>query len=504
MTGIGFWGVAVIMATSLTADAGASGNGPATFGVTVWRGETAFFAVPAEAGEAMAAQRGAVKEGVSVVPGRYGNVAYEMKPGGVDMRSRPDVWQEIGEGGGAATVVKVAAASDAMPGRRLFGPLEVTVLDRVLPPAKDWKYFLDLWQHPWSVARYFGVAPFSREHYEKMRPIWRTLAECGCKALTVTLLDLPWNHQCYDGYHSMVDRVKRADGTWAFDYSLFDEYVAFGRSCGLGPDIACYTMCPWGCMASWQEADGSRKREKLLPGTPEFDGYWGPFLVDFAAHLKAKGWFADAYIAMDERSPEDVRAIAALVRAKAPGLKIAMAGNKSPAAFTDIKIDNYSQGLKHLGKSPDFVKGLEERRKAGCKTTIYVCCTEDRPNNFMLSGDDEGFWLGAYPVMAGFDGFLRWAANSWPEDPYADASFKTKSWKAGDTFLVYPNGEPSARLVALRAGIVAAEKLRILGGAAKAEASAIADRYGYAAALKGKVDFGAFRREVESVVNAAQ
>ncbi len=151
------------------------------------------------------------------------------------------------------TVARITAAADAKPGIYNFGPLKVTVLNRVLPPAKDWKYFLDLWQHPWAVSRYFNVEPFSKEHYAKMEPIYRTLAECGCKALTTTLLDLPWNHQCYDGYYSMIGRVKKADGSWVFDYKLFDEYVEFGRKCGLGPDIACYTMCPWKYMATWKE-----------------------------------------------------------------------------------------------------------------------------------------------------------------------------------------------------------------------------------------------------------
>ena len=89
----------------------------------------------------------------------------------------------------------------------------------------------------------------------------RALAESGCKALTVTLLELPWNKQCYDAYRSMIGRVKKADGSWTFDYRLFDEYAAFGRKCGLGPDIACYTMCPWGYMVSWKEESGIRGQE---------------------------------------------------------------------------------------------------------------------------------------------------------------------------------------------------------------------------------------------------
>ena len=149
----------------------------------------------------------------------------------------------------------------------------------------------------------------------------------------------------------------------------------------------------------------------------------------------------------------------------------------------------------------------------------YVCATAMHPNTFMDSPYDEGFWLGAYPVMAGFDGFLRWAANSWPEDPYGDASFKTikngnLQWRPGDTFFVYPNGELSARMIALRAGVVAAEKMRILreegngkrekGSAAddiEAAIKRIAAPYGYKAAVRGEIDFAAFRREVNSLVN---
>jgi hypothetical protein len=127
----------------------------------------------------------------------------------------------------------------------------------------------------------------------------------------------------------------------------------------------------------------------------------------------------------------------------------------------------------------------------------------------MDSPIDEGFWLGVYPAMAGFDGFLRWAANSWPKDPYDDASFKTISkgtlqWRPGDTFFVYPGGELSARMIALRAGVVAAEKLRILreeGVDVSGKSAALAAKYGYREACANKMDFSDFRREVEMLVN---
>ena len=519
----------------------------AAFDATVWRGEMAYVEIP----EALRDKVSCLYErwtgdDMTLTLLRFDEVEYDLVEKYTDGDGKTkaripgkgrvrDVCREWKSGDkDLPSMIKIAVKPDAKPFNRLIeldrtgeeaNFLNVKIVDRVLPPAKDWKYFLDLWQHPWAVSRYFGVEPFSTEHYAKMEPIWRALAESGCKALTVTLLDLPWNNQCYDAYHSMIGRVKKADGSWVFDYGLFDEYVEFGRKCGLGPDIACYTMCPWGYMVSWKEEETGNgeqgmgnglvdRREKYLPGTPEFEGYWGDFLVDFEKHLKAKGWFEDAYIAMDERAPEDVRKIIDLIHKKSPGMKVAMAGNKSPSEFSGMKIDNYCQGLIHLRKHPQMLDDLEPRRRNGCKTTFYVCCTAAHPNTFMDSPLDEAFWLGAYPVMIGFDGFLRWAANSWPEDPYKDASFKTVNrdvlqWRPGDTFFVYPGGEPSARLIALRAGVVAAEKMRLLReqGAKNGENAAdaikrLAEPYGYKSAVRGEIDFGAFRRGVEAFVNA--
>ena len=328
-----------------------------TFDAAVWRGETAYVEIPeALRGKVSVLSNRWTGDDIKLTLLRFDEVKYDLVEKYTDGEGKNkarvtgkgtvrDVCREwkIGDKD-LPSMIKIAVKPGAKPFNCLFeldktgdeaNFLNVKVVDRVLPPAKDWKYFLDLWQHPWAVSRYFGVEPFSKEHYAKMEPVWRALAESGCKALTVTLLELPWNNQCYDAYRSMIGRVKKADGTWAFDYRLFDEYVEFGRKCGLYPDIACYTMCPWGYMVSWkEEKDGQsvERREKYLPGTPEFENYWGDFLVDFERHLKEKGWFADTYIAMDERAPEDVRKIVDFIHKKSPGMKVAMAGNRSPSA----------------------------------------------------------------------------------------------------------------------------------------------------------------------------
>ena len=461
------------------------------FEVSAWRGETLAVLVPDYT------ELGAAPAGLSVRRGVLRSVKFRPDPKGLQLSECYDRVEWGVEG--SPCVAEITVPRTAKPGLYKWGLMDIRVIDRELPPSKEWKYYLDLWQHPWAVARIAGVSPFSKAHYEAMRPVWELLATAGQKTLTVTLVDRPWNHQCRDAYGSMIGRVKGDDGKWTFDYSIFDEYVAFGRSCGLGPHIACYTMCPWGNRVSWRDAHGETHVVAAPPGSPEFADFWGDFLSDFAAHLKEKGWFADTYISMDERSPEDVKKIADFVQAHAPGMKIAMAGNRKPSDFDGITIDSYSQYLKYVSK--DFCAEIPARRAAGYVTTFYVCCGPSRPNNMLKSEVAENFWVGVYPAMAGLDGFLRWAWNSWPEDPLKDGSFR--NWMAGDTYLAYPGGAPSFRFLELRNGIIAAEKLRILKekGLFQNEFAALAERFDCEKAMAGKVDFAKLKDAALKFVN---
>ncbi len=368
-------------------------------------------------------------------------------------------------------------------GRAVAFPLELEVLAARLPDPSEWAFFLDLWQHPWAVARYHGVKPFSKEHYGFLEPIYRELASAGQKALTTTITELPWNHQNFDAYHTMIPRVKLADDSWRFDYALFDEYVAFGRRCGIGPQIHCYTLAPWGNRVYYTDgASGDQVAVTVKPGTPEHEAYWGPFLKDFQRHLEKKGWADDAYIAMDERGPEDTKATADCVKKHAPCLKIAMPGNHPPSHFKGIDLANYCQFISHI--DAPFLAEAQARRAQGKVTTFYVCCGPRRPNTFTFSPTAEQVWLGYYAAANELDGFLRWAFVNWPRDPLYDTSFGP--WPAGDTFLLYPGPRSSVRWEMLRDGIEEAEKIRLLRakGAVGQELKAVLPLFDFKAAEK--------------------
>lgn len=364
----------------------------------------------------------------------------------------------------------VSVPSDARPGK-YSGKLtvtssnakarslnvELTVADHVLPPARDWAFHLDLWQNPYSVARYENVPLWSEAHFEAMRPVMRMLAEAGQKSVTATIMSRPWNGQTEDAFGSMVTKIRRIDGTWLYDYTIFDRWVEFMFSLGIDRQINCYSMIPWALQFDYiDQATSSPATFQAAPGSEEYNEYWGAFIADFARHLKAKGWFEKTMIAMDERPLESMQAVLGLIRKIEPAFKISLAGNYHEPVIYDIV--DFSETFSGKQEFPESAKA--KRKELGLTTTFYTCCAEAHPNMFVISNPDEAAWLGWFAQADGYDGYLRWAYNSWTLDPLTDARFRT--WPAGDCFVVYPGGRGSVRLSKLVEGIQDFEKVRIL------------------------------------------
>ena len=364
----------------------------------------------------------------------------------------------------------VSVPSDARPGK-YSGKLtvtssnakarslnvELTVADHVLPPARDWAFHLDLWQNPYSVARYENVPLWSEAHFEAMRPVMRMLAEAGQKSVTATIMNRPWNGQTEDAFGSMVTKIRRIDGTWLYDYTIFDRWVEFMFSLGIDRQINCYSMIPWALQFDYiDQATSSPATFQAAPGSEEYNEYWGAFIADFARHLKAKGWFEKTMIAMDERPLESMQAVLGLIRKIEPAFKISLAGNYHEPVIYDIV--DFSETFSGKQEFPESAKA--KRKELGLTTTFYTCCAEAHPNMFVISNPDEAAWLGWFAQAEGYDGYLRWAYNSWTIDPLTDARFRT--WPAGDCFVVYPGGRGSVRFSKLVEGIQDFEKVRIL------------------------------------------
>ena len=286
------------------------------------------------------------------------------------------------------------------------------------------------------------------------------LRDAGQKVITATLNKDPWNHQCYHAYEPMIKWTKHKDGSWSYDYKVFDRWVEFMLGIGINKYINCYSMVPWNCeLEYFDEKEGKVVTVKAEPNTPIFPVIWKPFLKDFKKHLESKGWLKITNIAMDERSPEAMQAAAKVLMECAPEMGFALADNhRSYEKFTMMR--DVCAAMRHQTVTPeDIVK----RRAQGYTTTFYVCCTPAYPNTFTTSQPYEAELLGWKNIAHDYDGFLRWAYNSWAENPQYDSRFG--GWMAGDTYLVYPFNRSSMRFERLIDGIEVSEKVRALRAA---------------------------------------
>jgi len=332
-------------------------------------------------------------------------------------------------------------------------PITVQVLNRTLPGEP--LFNLNFWMQPYAVSRYYGVAPWSKAHFDALRPYMQMLARAGQRKGFATLFYEPWGKQSNDKFDAMIATTRRADGTWSYDYSVFDRWVAFLDSCGITGDINCYSMVPWDMTFDYyDEGSGSYKSLHTTTSSEEYQGLWKPFLQSFAAHLKSKGWFDRTVIAMDERGLDAMLDAWKIAQEAAPGIKMALAGNYHKE-LTDKIYDYCIAWNQHF--SPDE---LALRNSRGWLSTTYTACPDKMPNICSNNDPIEAVYLPMYCVANGFNGFLRWAWMNWTENPMVDTRFHL--FTPGDTYVVYPGNRSSRRFERMIEGVQNVGKLRVL------------------------------------------
>ena len=377
----------------------------------------------------------------------------------VEANTARPLWLDIHVPADAAAGMYKGTLTVNCDGKRLSLPLQLQVAAHTLPAPKDWSFHLDLWQNPYAVARYFGVPLWSQQHFDLMRPSMELLAAAGQKVITCSVINRPWNGQTYDPFESMIGKMKQLDGTWRYDYSVFDRWVEFMMSCGITEQIDCYTLVPWHYRFDYYDCASNNVRYlECKPGEQAYHDFIAPFLRDLSKHLREKGWFERTYIAMDERPAAQMDAVWQIIQEVDPEFKIEGAANYNIESESADRIDDLSVGVHY-----NLIKGeaLERRKAKGQKITFYTCCTSECPNTFTFSRPAEATYLCLHALACGYDGYLRWAYNSWSAQPNQTSRFRSKDWASGDAFLTYPEGS-SIRMERLTEGIQTFEKIRML------------------------------------------
>ena len=488
----------------------------AVIALSGWKGETVSFrhAVTNAGGRAKlcAPAFGNLPDVWTAKAGVLRGVRYSVEPWGEEKRIAPDRVEWNGTTNLLAGADCVTAGSIVIPPSAKAGDYAFTfngekvtmhVADRTLPPPKERKSAMNMWHNPFAIARMTGTKLWSDEHFEAMKPFMAFTAAWGQTGICTSISDYPWNHQCYDGYTTMIRHIKNPkSGKWTFDYTVFDKWVQFNFDTGNGRGIECYSLCPWGYEVTWEDPTGHPNRLVAKPGTKEFEEYWGPFLKDFAKHLKEKGWLKITHLSFDEREADDMKKIVAFLDKVAPEFNVTAASDKNADEYEGVKTRGFCIGMWQIDRK--FLEKCHARRAKGIRTgSCYVCCGPAKPNNFLWSDPDDNFWIQVFPVAHGMWMSSRWTIDSWPRDPMNDADYY--GWPASDTYFIYPDASPSIRYLEILNGVQNAEKWRILYDdlkVCKDELDALAEKYDIEKALKKKDgDFREVIAETLSILN---
>ena len=401
--------------------------------------------------------RGCGNHNFSLTPWLVPDVIDQDKPKAIKARETRPVWCSVEvprniEAGTYTTTMEVVNEQN-----KVVKTLELTinVNARSLPEAANQKFHLDLWQQPYAVSRYYGVERWSDEHIEVLRPYLQALGKAGQSVVTTILFYEPWGEQSHDKFSAMIQTIKKANGTWAFNYDIFDKYVELCAEYGIDKQINCYSMVTWDMKFRYfDEATGKDIDWALKVGDSDHKVLWNAYLKAFRAHLEEKGWFEKTCIAMDERN--EAQMLAAYEIIKANGFKMALAGNYH-SSLNDKLYDfcvALAQGRRFTAAERQF------RKDNHLVTTVYTCCTESEPNIFSNSLPAEAAFLPIHIAANDLDGYLHWSWINWDEHPLTDTRFR--KFGAGDTYCYYPGNRSSVRFERLVEGIHQFEKIQIM------------------------------------------
>lgn len=333
--------------------------------------------------------------------------------------------------------------------------LNIEVSDRTLPAPKDYAFYLDLWQQPYAISRYYGVEPWSKGHFKLMDPYAEMLARAGQKTVSVILFYEPWGEQSHDKFEPMVATTRHADDSWSYDYTVLDRYVEYMAKHGIDTNIECFTMVPWEPKYRYfDEPTGEYKFLEAPTSSPEYEELWTSFLQSLAKHLKEKGWFEKTLIVMDERGLPQMLDARRVALNAVPDIKMSLAGSyhselvDSLESYTLIKGDFFPADV------------MKRRHDKGFTTLMYTCCATPAPSQFSNSAPADGAYLPVYSTATGHDGYLHWSFSNWQDTPLTDTRFRM--FAPGDTYFVYPDGRSSIRYERMLEGIQLSEKIRLL------------------------------------------
>lgn len=337
--------------------------------------------------------------------------------------------------------------------------LKIRVLPLRLPDPQDFRFLLGIWQAPTRISRHYKLDHWSDQHWKLLDAYTADLAQHGQDYVTVG--------------RGLIEWRRKADGSFAFDYSLLDRYVEHCAAHGIDRGIEYLQMFNGRReteVSYFDEAQNKTVRWKGFLPDEHYDVPWLAFLRDFARHLRDKGWMEKTWICPTDEPRDsyyghtlaDFRHCVELLKAADPDYKVTVALDSLDSARKLAPvIDRFVFKLRDDVYDRTFAQQLLAQGK---RVEWYICCHPDRPNTFITSDLIDARVIGWQTFQQNLGGLLRWSYTAWPEDPWANPRGDGR-YRSGDLFIVYPGQAGpvnTLRWEVLRQGIQDYELLRML------------------------------------------
>ncbi|MBP5621111.1 MAG: DUF4091 domain-containing protein, partial [Thermoguttaceae bacterium] len=315
-------------------------------------------------------------------------------------------------------------------------PISLEVFSFELPDARS--LYMTNWWSPWNVASYHKLEYFSEEHWEMMEKYFKNMGEHRQNVLIVE-----WTP---DNGH-FIKGVCKEDGTFEFDFSLFERLLRLAEKHGVADRIELQHIGGIDRTrhsVSFHSATffDEKKQEDVVLSVDE---WLEPSLKALCDYLKKTGRLERSMIHVaDEPYLPDIeswRVASERIRNIAPELKQIDA--IETMNFTN-RLDVWVPKLSHFDR---WRQGFEARRGDG-EFWYYICCHPigiHYPNRFM---DIPGarirvlHWINYSENLVGY---LHWGYNHWQGDAFGAP---TETYGPGDTHIVYPG--PNGPLDSIR------------------------------------------------------
>ncbi|MEX0718464.1 MAG: glycoside hydrolase domain-containing protein [Planctomycetaceae bacterium] len=216
-----------------------------------------------------------------------------------------------GDSGGAVLpiVVRVRVPKDAAAGN-YAGKLSITgtdldpitvelaveVADWALPDPADFRTFAGVYQSPDTLAKKYEVEPWSDAHWKLIEKSLELCGRLGTKLVNIPLSE----HTQFGNDESMVVWIRKADGSFDYDYSRFDRYMDLVvKHMGKVPYVSFHVWHAggWSARPIDQENTVTVRDEKTgkhesvqVPvfATPESKAFWSPVLRALKERLEKR------------------------------------------------------------------------------------------------------------------------------------------------------------------------------------------------------------------------